>query len=234
MNKYDIYFKRLNRYGEDYKDRIQGQREKEFKYYLSHSIYKIEFDYENNIYSGALEPYKKDETLTLQYLLVERTLEIPNGTLLNLDNVYYMIYWKDAHKASGYNRYVVLKMTHHLQWKDQTNIQRDSFAYVFGKKNSSIVDELLSSKKDSLYYEDNNYYHIIMPANQYLRKDDYLTLDEAILTQQFIVKGYDLQTNVGVEYVTIDPIYEYDFSPTPEKTEDDRDEDYYWLNGGTK
>ena len=34
--------------------------------------------------------------------------------------------------------------------------------------------------------------------------------------------------------MTIDPIYEYDFSPTPEKTEDDRDEDYYWLNGGTK
>ena len=39
MNYYDIYNKRLNRYGNDYQSRLQGKREHQFELYLSRSVY---------------------------------------------------------------------------------------------------------------------------------------------------------------------------------------------------
>jgi len=35
-----------------------------------------------------------------------------------------------------------------------------------------------------------------------------------------------------VEFVSVDPIYEFDLTPPPEKQEEDNDEDFFWLNGG--
>ena len=50
---------------------------------------------------------------------------IPNGTILQLPNkdnqlVYWMIWWLEDMKASGYNRYTVLKMTH--VWASRTQV----------------------------------------------------------------------------------------------------------------
>jgi hypothetical protein len=32
-----------------------------------------------------------------------------------------MVWWKENIEASGYNKYVVLKMTHKLTWRDTDN-----------------------------------------------------------------------------------------------------------------
>lgn len=44
--------------------------------------------------------------------------------------------------------------------------------------------------------------------------------------------GYDIQSSPGIEYVTVDPIYEFDLTPPPQKEESDNEEDYFWLQGG--
>ena len=43
MSYFDIYEKRLNRYGLDYQSRIQGKREQNFDLYLQKSIYRVDF-----------------------------------------------------------------------------------------------------------------------------------------------------------------------------------------------
>ena len=97
MSYFDIYRKRLNRYGIDYQSRIQNQREKEFDNYLLKTIYWVSFDYAGKECIASLEPDKQDETQVLQYLLTKRDLEIPGGTILTLTNKdnlksYWMIY----------------------------------------------------------------------------------------------------------------------------------------------
>ena len=42
---YDIYLKRLNRYGLNYQERTQKKREREFEDYMLKSVYLIEFEY---------------------------------------------------------------------------------------------------------------------------------------------------------------------------------------------
>jgi len=46
------------------------------------------------------------------------------------------------------------------------------------------------------------------------------------------VTGYDIQSTEGVEYVTIDPVYEFDLTAAPEKTLVDNDTDFFWITGG--
>ena len=235
---YDIYLKRLNRYGNDYQTRTQNKRERDFENYLLKSVYRIEFEYNTKINPATFERYKQDETETLHYLLTRVDVNIPNGTILMLPNKDdelkpWMVYYLEAIKASGYNRYVVLKMTHFLNWKDREGNSRSSWAYMYGQEDNMLKDELQSrSRSDARYAENLKDSFFVLPTNEYLRKDDYLEIGKGALKEGYRVTGYDIQSTPGVEYVTVDPIYLYDNSPAPEKQEGDNEEDYFWLEGG--
>lgn len=235
---YEIYLKRLNRYGEDYQTRIQNKREEEFEYYLLKSVYRIDFQYNDETYPATFERYKQDETETLHYLLTRTNLNIPNGTVLMLpdkDNVLkpWMIYYLETIKASGYNRYIVLKMTHFVSWKDREGITRESWAYLYGQENNMLKDELQArSRAGARYAENLKLSFFIMPLNEYIKKDIYLEIGEEPFKEGYRVTGYDIQSTPGVEYVSIDPVYLYDMTSPPEKTPNDDEEDFFWLEGG--
>ena len=96
-----------------------------------------------------------------------------------------------------------------------------------------LKDEIRSrSRMDAIYAENLKSSFFVMPRNANLRKDDYLIVGEKPYQEYYRVTGYDWQSSEGVGYVTVDPIYEYDLTPAPEKTELDNDEDFYWLERG--
>lgn len=235
-NYYDnVYLKRLNRYGYDYQSRVQSQRERDFENKLLKSVYRVDFDYDNETHAATLERYKQDETQILQYLLTRVSLNLPNGTILMIPDKDgqeqpWMVYWLESIKASGYNRYVVLKMTHFITWRDKENNFRESWCYLHGSGDSALRDSLKAN--GAVYNENNNNKFIIMPTSQYLKKEVYFEVGEGALRESYRVVGYDIQTTPGVEYVTIDPVYQYDNTPKPEQTEEDDSDKFYWLNGG--
>lgn len=238
MNYYNIYQQRLNRYGVDLQSRMQTRRENEFDLYLAKSVYKTPFTYNNELYYGSFEKYKQDDTKTLHYLLTNINLNISNGTILMLpdkDNVLepWMVYYLEDIKASGYNRYIMLRMTHYLSWTGRDKEIHESWAYMYGQEDNMLKDELKSrSRMDTLYTENLKSSFFIMPVTPYIKKDDYLIIGEKPLQEYYRVTGYDIQSSKGVEYVTIDPVYEYDLTPAPERTESDNPEEFFWLNGG--
>lgn len=234
----DVYLKRLNRYGLDYQSRVQGQREREFESYLLKTVYRVDFLYDNEMHAGSLERKSQDETQTLQYLLTKVSLKIPNGTILMLQNQDHeeqpwMVYWLEDIKASGYNRYIVLKMTHFLTWKDRNGNWQKSWAYMYGQEDNMLKDEIRSRSRSGVLYAENlKMSFFVMPTTEFIRKDDYLEIGEGTLKEGYRVTGYDIQSTPGVEYVTVDPIYLFDHSDAPVPTADDKAEDYFWLNGG--
>lgn len=235
----DIYKKRLNRYGLDYQSRVQGMRERSFELLLEKSIYRIDFDYDGKINPGVFEKYKQDETRTLHYLLTRTNLNIPNGTILMLSNKDeqeepWMIYYLEDIKASGYNRYIMLKMTHYITWKARDNKFYSSWAYLYGQENNMLKDELQArSRADARYTENLKTSFFILPINEHIRKDDYLVINENTpLEEAYVVTGYDINSTKGVEYITIDPVYIRDKNPDPIKTETDSNEDFFWIEGG--
>lgn len=234
----DIYKKRVNRYGLDYQSRIQREREELFDLYLLKTIYRVDFLYENEEIAGSLEKYKQDETQTLQYLLTRTNINIPNGTILLIpdkDKVKqpWMVYYLENIKASGYNRYILLKMTHYLTWTARDGSTQKSWAYMYGQEDNMLKDEIRSrSRMDTIYAENLKMSFFVMPTTEKIKKDDYIVVGKDGLKEQYRVTGYDIQSTLGVEYVTVDPTYEYDLTPAPKQQPGDLDEDFFWLNGG--
>lgn len=234
----NVYLKRLNRYGIDFQTRIQGQREENFHRQLMKSIYYVEFEYDGKTCEGELTPMRQNETKTLQYLLTDVHLNIPNGTILFIPDKDFelrpwLIYYLEDLKASGYNRYIVLKMTHLLSWIDRSGVQRETWAYFYGQEDNMLKDELKSrSRSHVLYTENLKLSFFITPVNEFIKKDDYLEVGEGGLKEAYVVTGYDTQSTPGVEFVSVDPQYIRDLTPPPEQTEEDDEADFYWINRG--
>ena len=96
-----------------------------------------------------------------------------------------------------------------------------------------LKDEIRSrSRMDAVYGENLKSSFFITAANPYIKKDDYFIVGEKPLQEYFRVTGYDFQSTEGVEYVTIDPVYEFDLSNAPEQKADDDKSDFFWINGG--
>ena len=231
----DVYLKRLNRYGTDYQSRVQAQREREFEGKLLKSVYRVDFEYDNETHPGTLEKYKQDETELMQYLLTRVSLNLPNGTILMIPDKDFelqpwMVFWLESIKASGYNRYIVLKMTHYITWRDRNKNEQQSWCYFHGSGDSALKDSFKAA--GAVYSEDENSRFAIMPVNENLRKDDYMEIGEGNLREAYRVTGYDIHSTQGVEYVSLDPMYIKDQTPAPTQKPGESSEDYFWLNGG--
>lgn len=239
MSYYDeVYLKRLNRYGLDYQSRIQTQRERLFENLLLKSLYRVDFEYNNEEVPGVFERYKQDETETLHYLLTRTSMNIPNGTILQIPNKDgelkpWMVYYLEHINASGYNRYIMLKMSHFITWKARDGQEYSTWAYMYGQENNMLKDELRSrSRMDVLYTENLKLSFFVMPTNEHIRKDDYLVVGrDTPLQEAYVVTGYDIQSSEGVEYVSVDPVYLRDETPNPQPEPEDNPDDYFWLEG---
>jgi hypothetical protein len=185
---------------------------------------------------AILERYKQSETETLQYLRTETKVNLPAGTILSITNRTgqtnnWLVYWKEEITSSGYNRYVVLKMTHTITWKARDGQEYSTLAYMYGQQDNMLKDEIRSrSRMDTLYGENIKLSFFVTATNRNISKDDYFTIatpdkDGVDIIQGFRVTGFDIVSTPGIEYVSVDPIYLFNEDPTPEKTEEDSEEE---------
>ena len=234
----EVYLKRLNRYGIDFQSRMQRQREENFHRQLLKSVYYVNFKYDGVECEGEFTPYKQNETKALHYLLTDVHLDMPSGVILMIpdkDGIEepWMIYYLEDMAASGYNRYIMIRMSHYLTWKDRSGRLQHTWAYFYGQEDNMLKDELKSrSRNKTLYTENLKLSFFITPTNEFIRKDDYLEVGEGALTEAYVVTGYDTQSTLGVEYVSVDPQYIRDKSEPPVRTAEDNEDDFYWLERG--
>lgn len=234
MDYMELYLKRLNRYGEDYQSRIQNRRIEDFEKYIQKSVYYVEFEHGEKIEEGTFEPYSQDHTENLHCFKTRISVNIEPGTLLDFgDETPWMVYYQDTNKPRGYNKYIMLKMTHLIKWKDREGKEREAWVYLYGQEDNMLKDELKSrSRMKVLYTENLKMSFFVTALNENINKDDYFTLGEGKLKEGFRVTGYDRHSTKGIEYVTVDPIYLYDETQKPIKTEDDDEAEFFWLDGG--
>lgn len=230
----DVYRKRLNRYGLDYQSRIQGQREKEFDKYLYKSIYRVDFLYQEEYHPATLEPYKQSYSETQSYLLTKRDLKIPNGTVLTIDSLDgasapWMVWWLEQVESGGYNRYIVLKMTHLLNW-DFDGEKQEQWAYFLGPGTSVISETVATATGKAVYKENDRLHMFITPYTSKIKNGAYFELNYQNEIQAFKASESDINSTPGVSYVTIDPVLIRDKSEKIEPEETNQQS--FWLAGG--
>ena len=230
----DVYLKRLNRYGLDYQSRIQGQREKNFDNYLLKSLYRVNFSYEDKVQAGSLERYKQDYTETQAYLLTKIDLVMPSGTVLKIvsqddSENYWMVWWLEKIEASGYNRYVMLRMTNEVQWE---GLAQPVWSYFRGPGKSTVDDAVKSASNGALYLENNNLHMLIAPYVEPLKRDSYFEITYKDTKSAYVIREFDVISTPGVAYISVDPVpIRKEESKIPPVI-DDSDENSFWLNGG--
>lgn len=234
----NAYRRRLNRYGLDYQTRIQGSRERDFDNYLYKTIYRVDFRYDNELVPGSLERNSQDYSEVQHYLLVRRDVEIPNGTILNIiskdDRITpWMVWWKEVIEASGYNRYVVLKMNQELSWYIDGE-WHTQWGFFSGPGTSAMAATIKSASNNGIYLENNNNHMFITPQNDFLVQNAYFEVQQGNIKQGYRVVGFDIISTPGVEYATVDPV---PLQAIPSKEEisevaQSNDASSFWLNGG--
>jgi hypothetical protein len=142
----------------------------------------------------------------------------------------WMVWWKEEIESSGYNRYVVLRMTHLLTWRDVDKNVHEQWAYFSGPGNVNIQDALKSSSAEAIYKENNNLYMFVTSYNSSVTRDIYFEIPYEETTTAYVISGIDVNSTPGVMYVTADSSYIRDKST--EETPKEESAANYWIGGG--
>lgn len=185
---------------------------------------------------GSLERYKQDYSETQAYLLTQIGTKIPSGTVLMIRSkdrtvTPWMVWWLEQIEASGYNRYIVLKMTHYLKWKSGEDTI-EQWAYFSGPGTSAISDAVRTATGKPIYSENNNLHTFITTQNETICRELYFEVTQGNITQGYVVTEFDINSTPGVNYVTVDPVPIRNGTETPTQKEEDKKEDFFWLQGG--
>lgn len=220
MNYFDTYLKRVNRYGNNLQERIQGKKEHDFEVFMQKSpnLVRARNGEEGEYYNAVLQTKEYDQDEVVDYLLVPLAKKIPMGTIIYTedsrhkeviyeDKLYsarrWINYAIDPYTSTGYNRYTVVELESELSWVID-GIKYTSFAHATGG-GSGARDKNINLKfrvqfSESGVYLPNKRYSIVMPTHPALKKNMKITLGG----ETWRVAGFDNISVKGVSYVTLE------------------------------
>lgn len=226
----DIYKSRLNRWGTNSTDRLNNARAVNFQRFLEGSPHTVEFLHEGETQRGVLEPFRQDQSKTLMHLLTDIEFQPKIGTIVEIEGFNWMFYWLDDHRNKGYNRWIVMKMSREVEWRNPNGDKHSSLAFIYGQEDNMLKNEIRSrSRSAALYQENLKLSFMVMPAKGNIEYDSYLTIEESGFSTGFRVTGYDFLSTPGIVYVSMDPTpARTDFEKEPEVSSDPSNP---WLGG---
>lgn len=217
---YSSYYKRVNRYGNNLQERIQGKKEHDFLTFMSKSpnLVCARNGENENYYNAVLQTKEYDQDEVTSYLLVPLDKQIPMGTVIYTKDtrhssvIYeekeyverrWINYAIDPYTSTGYNRYTVVELESEIYWVDE-GIRYSSFAHATGG-GSGARDKNINLKfnvqfSEAGVYLPNKRYSVIMPTHSKLKKNMKVTLGG----ETWKVTGFDSISVKGVSYVTLE------------------------------
>ena len=185
MNYLDVYFSRLNYFGETSAERIKNSGILEFQKWLASSPFTVtDLSVERGIYfSGIIQTSKDREEKKLMYLYVANDIPIRVGDILTWtqDNgaVEKWLLLQSIHKVHGtYQTFQIIKCNYLLKWIDEVGRVKKSWAYAV----SSTDDKIKGNFRmwhSLISPQPNKYAEIIMPRQEVERGTNFIIEDEA-------------------------------------------------------
>ena len=230
MSYFDIYKKRMNRYGDNATDRLEKGRQQNFEKFLYQSPHYTKFQYKDKEVECVFEPSSQDETKTVMHVLCRVGEKFNPGDIVTICGKRYMFWYWDERQDSGYNRWNVIKLSQRIEWLNEDGSTWSNEAYIFSQQTNMLKNELKSrSRSATLYLENLKLDFMIMPSDKNLEIGSYLVIKIDDMSRAERITGIDFLSTPGVMYVSMDPTIERDLTKTPEKTDEDEDNDFFWL-----
>ena len=222
MNYLDVYFSRVNHFGETTADRIKNSGIVAFEKWMARSPFTVtNLSVERGFYfSGIIETSKDREEKKLMYLYVANDIPIQVGDILTWkqDNgvTEKWLLLQQIHKVHPtYQTFQIIKCNYLLKWIDVDGYLRKSWAYAV----SSIDSKVKSNFRmwhSLVSPQPNKFAEIIMPRPQLTGTD----LDQLMRGITFIIENEgwiviecDWTSVEGIVYMSLTESkvnYEYD------------------------
>lgn len=145
MNYLDVYFSRVNHFGETYAERLKNSGIVAFEKWKARSPFTVEdLSVERGLYfSGIIETSKDKEEKKIMYLYVANDIPIHVGDILTWrqDNgaIEKWLLLQQVHKVhSQYQTFQIIKCNYELKWIDANGYLHKSWAYTVSSVDSKI------------------------------------------------------------------------------------------------
>ena len=231
---FKVYNKRLQRHGSS-ADRLEKGRQANFERFLQSSPHHVYFGSDNQ-FEGVLEPESQSESRTVMHLLCRVNTNFHSGDVYEIAKDKYLFWYRSERKDSGYNRWVLLKITGQIEWQDKEGSAYICDGYLESSNDSSFRNQAkVLSKSASIFLEDNRNNMLIIPSQQVnIELDNYIIYRIEDLEAYFRVIGKDFISTPGLIYISVDPTEKRNLTPAPIIQEGEKEDDYFWLGGGQK
>ena len=193
MNYLDVYFSRVNHFGETPAERIKNSGIVAFEKWMAQSPFTvIDLSVERGLYfSGIIHTSKDKEEIKIMYLYVANDIPIQVGDILTWrqDNgvVEKWLLLQKIHKVhEQYQTFQMVKCNYELKWIDADGYLHKSWAYAVSSVDSKIKGNF-RMWHSLISPQPNKYAEIIMPRpelkgtdkDQLMRGINFIIEDEA-------------------------------------------------------
>lgn len=224
MNYLDVYFSRVNYFGETTADRIKNSGIVAFEKWMAQSPFTVtDLSVERGYYfSGIIETSKDREEKKLMYLYVALDIPIKVGDILTWrqDNgaVEKWLLLQQVHKVHPtYQTFQIIKCNYELKWIDFNGYLRKSWAYAVSSVDSKVKSNF-RMWHSLISPQPNKFAEVIMPRPQFEEGSE--DLDRLMRGITFIIENEGWQiiecdwTSVeGIAYMSLTESkvnYQYD------------------------
>ena len=145
MNYLDVYFSRVNHFGETYAERIKNSGIVAFEKWMAQSPFTVtDLSVERGLYfSGIIQTNKDKEEKKIMYLYVANDIPIVVGDILTWrqDNgaiEKWLLLQKEHKVHEQYQTFQIIKCNYELKWIDFNGYLRKSWAYAVSSVDSKV------------------------------------------------------------------------------------------------
>ena len=233
----DVYLKRINRYGDNVRSRIVGDKEHEFdNLFIQRSVYQalIYKVNENDVnIMISLQPHKWNETEEISNILIsKREDQLHTGDILSIyqkvknEERYhkYLILFIEDNLTLGYKNYKVILLDDNIHL---TNEYGDTNMIVPVKiiNNASIIKNSFSLKNGG-YTGPNRELRCVSRDFDFFKKDQYFTHKN----KGWKISGIDNISIENVSYISFGEVLKEEFEPRESEKIIVSDNENFFLN----
>ena len=222
MNYLDVYFSRVNHFGDTTAERLKNSGIVAFEKWLAQSPFTVtDLSVERGFYfSGIIETSKDKEERKIMYLFVANDIPIKVGDILTWQqddkSIEKWLILQKIHKVhSQYQTFQIIKCNYELKWIDADGYLHKSWAYAVSSVDSKVKGNF-RMWHSLISPQPNKFAEIIMPRPQLEGTD----LDQLMRGITFIIENEgwvviecDWTSVEGIAYMSLTESkvnYEYD------------------------
>lgn len=145
MNYLDVYFSRVNHFGETVAERIKNSGIVAFEKWMAQSPFTVtDLSVERGLYfSGIIQTRKDEEEKKIMYLYVANDIPIVVGDILTWrqDNGViekWLLLQKEHKVHEQYQTFQIIKCNYELKWIDSKGYLKKSWAYAVSSVDSKV------------------------------------------------------------------------------------------------